>query len=156
MAIKTPRNRNLRIDEISGFHPLVQPVAGTLASRSFCSRFDVLSECSVRGLIQLHPIQLVHEKNEFYVIAGFRSYQLGISRLGNEKFPVCIHSQLDDDRILDMANIDILGSPLLHSLGTKSASQIEQIMAQIGRKEALNLAPGLKTARSVVRFEKSV
>lgn len=155
MTIKVPSIRKFRISDLTGFHPLVRPIVTTLASNTFVSRFEVLSDHTVRSLLQLHPIHVVEDNKKLFVIAGFRSYQLSISRIDDEKFPICFYREgLDESFILDLANVDILASPLIHSLGTKSAAQIEQIKNEIGQDNADLIAPGLKSTRAISRFEK--
>lgn len=156
MVIKVPSIRKVTIGELIGYHPLVQPIVAGLASSTFVSRYEVLSDNTIRSLLQLHPIHAVEENKKLFVVAGFRSYQLSINRIDDdEKFPVWFYREgLSESRILDLANVDVLASPLIHSLGTKSASQIEILKSRIGQDNADSIAPGLKSTRSISRFEK--
>jgi len=147
--------RQVSLSQISGYHSTVVATVKVLARQNFTSRLDVLSEETIFQLLNLHPIGLVKQKNnQYFVISGFRSYQMALGLVDeNTKLPALIYS-LTDKEIFEMAQTDVLGSVLLHSLGSKSVSQIEVLKKHIGLDATAKIAPGLNSSRAVTRFEK--
>ncbi len=133
----------------------MEQTATTLADQLFISRLDVISEDAVRSLLRLHPIQLTGTQDEYYVIAGIRTYQLALVRLGlTEKLPALMYPSLSDQEAQELAQIDLLGSALLHSLGTKSVTQLDRLKKHLGDDVSDRIAPGLRSTRAIQRFEK--
>ena len=154
ITINKPTIRNVNLSQISGYHPAVAQTAAFLASQQFVSRLDVFSEEAIYGLFQLHPIHILKEAECCYVMAGFRSYQIALSRLdASSKITALVYQSVLENTAVELAHLDLYGSPLVHSLGTKSVSQLDRIKGCIGEDSSKMIAPGLSSTRSIQRYE---
>lgn len=151
-----PQLRHVSLTAISGYHPAVVDLATSLAERTYSERLDVLSDSAVQALVQLHPIHVRRAVNdEYLIIAGFRSYQLVTSRPALfTTVPALVYPSLSDQMAIDLASVDLIGSPAMHSLGSKSVEQMGLIGELIGEEAVNQIAPGLGSVRARRRFER--
>jgi hypothetical protein len=148
--------RNIPIAKIQGYHPAVRTLSASLSERVYALRLDVLTDEAIQRLLRLHPVQVVLVAGDYQVVAGFRSYQLAISRPDViDKIPVIEYSNILESEVIDLAQIDILGSVLMHSLGTKSAEQLGMISDKIGKDATKMIAPSLSSIRARRKFEQA-
>lgn len=132
----------------------MRPLAATLSERSYVDRLGALTDLAIIELLRLHPMHVVRAADDYQIVAGFRSYQLATSRPAVvDKIPVIEYTNLLDEDALVLARIDILGSVVMHSLGSKSAEQLGMITQNLGMKATESIAPSLKSVRARRKFE---
>ena len=147
--------KQISLNKIQGYHPEIVKTVAILANCNFIRRMDVLSDDAIFQLLNIHPIFLNKVSDKYHVVGGFRSYQLALANVNEELKVTChIYNNLPKEKIVEIAQIDLLGSVILHSLGSKSVAQIEAIISDIGSDAANKIAPGLNSTRAITRFEK--
>lgn len=146
--------KKIQLSQIQGLHPSVSQAASIISEQTYTSRFDVFSSDAAHLLLSLHPIFITKVDGNFYVVAGFRSFQLALITLDfNEKISAQVIDSLSNEQYLLLAETDILGSVLQHSLGTKSVTQIENIKNHLTKESVNKNIPGISSTRSITKYE---
>ncbi|RUO81089.1 hypothetical protein CWI84_02975 [Idiomarina tyrosinivorans] len=141
----------LKLSEISGYHPKVAQLVAKLADRSFTASIADLSEQAAEHFLRIHPICISRYRGKFFVVAGFRAFQVAELLLNQTtilRFSL-INSKSD---ILDIARTDILFSPLIFSLSTKVAQQTGRLIEIVGTDFTNEHHSDLASERSRTRF----
>jgi len=100
--------------------------------------------------LRLHPICIAQYRGKFFVVGGFRSFQIAELILQSNAQVTCILISSKQD-IVDIAKTDILFSPLVFSLSTKVAQQTEKLIEIVGTEFTNKYHADLASARSLTR-----
>lgn len=140
----------LKLSEISGYHPKTSELVAQLADRSFTASIAHFSERAADHFLRIHPICVAQYRGKFFVVAGFRSFQIAELILQSNAQVTCalITSK---DNIIDIAKTDILFSPLVFSLSTKVAQQTEKLIEIVGANFTNEHHADLASVRSLTR-----
>lgn len=141
---------DIKLSEISGYHPNVSELVNQLADRKFATAISHLSVQSAQQFLMLHPISITKHRGKFFVTAGFRSFQIAELKLQQNSKVKC---QLvsSKNNIIELAKMDILFSPLVFSLSTKVTQQTEKLVEVVGRDFANEHHSDLTSVRSFTR-----
>ncbi|MDP5130171.1 MAG: hypothetical protein NWQ54_04775 [Paraglaciecola sp.] len=139
----------IEVSQICGLAPAVIDVISTTESAIYAAGPSDISAVAIETLAKIHPIHLINTDEQYLVIAGFRLYELCKLILPDAKIPCIVHSDLSDEQLKLFAITDILGSPLVHSLGTKYVQQISSLAKAIDHDNAIRLFPKLKSIRRI-------
>lgn len=150
--LKSKENMTLvdvRLSDIQGIHPAIQDIVGTTADIMYASAPDDFSELTLRYLLAVHPIHVVELDAKLVVVAGFRSLELARLGLPDESVVPCmLHADIKIDDLHQLAMIDIAGSPIMHSLGSKVLQQLQNLVQAFG-DPLLKLFPRLQSIRRI-------
>jgi len=145
---------SISIGEIQGIDPRVKDISSIITMQSYAERLSIFSADSVKSLLLLHPIFLIKQDEKYLVISGFRSYQLAMTHLDlRDKIKAFLLPDIDNNFIQELASTDLLCSALLHSLGTKTVTQIDKIKSHLDTSLTKKLIPKLNSTRAITRFE---
>ncbi|MDP5133168.1 MAG: hypothetical protein NWQ54_19985 [Paraglaciecola sp.] len=125
----------IELKTIDGIHKAVQTLLAETADMIYASAPGDYSNIALETLLQIHPIHLLKDEGKFFVIAGFRGFEMAkLCFEPDTELRCLVHIELDTDTIQELALIDIVGSPLLHSLGSKHLQQILALVKPFGAK----------------------
>lgn len=148
--MKRDESISLKLSEISGYHPKISELVSQLADRSFTASIAHLSERAADNFLRLHPICIAQYRGKFFVVAGFRSFQIAELILESNAQIQCV-LVTSKHNIVDIAKTDILFSPLVFSLSTKVAQQTEKLIEIVGADFTNEHHADLASARSLTR-----
>jgi hypothetical protein len=148
--MKRDESISLKLSEISGYHPKISELVAKLADRSFTASIAHLNERAADHFLRLHPICIAQYRGKFFVVGGFRSFQIAELILQSNAQVTCILISSKQD-IVDIAKTDILFSPLVFSLSTKVAQQTEKLIEIVGTEFTNKYHADLASARSLTR-----
>ncbi len=127
---------------LAGLHPKLSEQTKKTSQLMYSATITDFSVDSLAALIKLYPIHVVKQKDEenYWVIAGLRQFELlsvfhakNTSSKASAKtdplnsIPVLVHEKATTREIQHLAVIDVAGSAILFSLGTKVAAQLDLI-----------------------------
>lgn len=127
---------------LAGLHPKLSEQTKKTSQLMYSANIADFSIDSLATLLKLYPIHVVHQKDEssYWVIAGLRQFELlsvfhakNASSTAAAKtdplnhIPVVVHDKATIKDIQQLAAIDVAGSAILFSLGTKVAAQLDLI-----------------------------
>lgn len=127
---------------LAGLHPKLSEQTKKTSQLMYSATIADFSVDSLAALLQLYPIHVVKQKDEenYWVIAGLRQFELlsvfhakNASSKASAKtdplnsIPVLVHEKATTREIQHLAAIDVAGSAILFSLGTKVAAQLDLI-----------------------------
>lgn len=145
----------VNIKAIAGLHPAVVDMVDHTASIIYASGPGDYIELSLQYLLKLHPIHLTQSEGRFYVIGGFRSFELARLKLYPETDIECIlHKNLAPQEPTLFATVDIFGSPLMHSLGAKYLQQLKALAKPFGNRTSI-FFPKMTSLRRLRGHKKS-
>ncbi len=127
---------------LAGLHPKLSEQTKKTSQLMYSANIADFSIDSLATLLKLYPIHVVQQKDEsnYWVIAGLRQFELlsvfhakNASSIAAAKtdplnhIPVVVHDKATIRDIQQLAAIDVAGSAILFSLGTKVAAQLDLI-----------------------------
>jgi hypothetical protein len=127
---------------LAGLHPKLSEQTKKTSQLMYSANIADFSIDSLATLLKLYPIHVVQQKDEssYWVIAGLRQFELlsvfhakNASSTAAAKtdplnhIPVVVHDKATIKDIQQLAAIDVAGSAILFSLGTKVAAQLDLI-----------------------------
>ena len=155
MNIDIPIFRLLKLSDINGLHPEVLSYADDFNSLFLCESAKSMTDEAFQCFLILHPFQLIKTDGQYFIVAGFRSFQLAmVSMKSDDKVPALIHKNLDKVDIKTLAEADILVSRVGHSLGTNSNAQLKKLTDRLGHDECNKLIPGISSLRGITRMNR--
>lgn len=139
----------IKLSQISGLHPASSEILSATADLIYASGPSDVNEEAIKLLADIHPVHVVPRSEKYQVVAGFRIYELCKLLVPNDEIRCIVHQDKNKEKIKQLAEVDILGSPLVHSLGTKYVQQIRKLTRAIGNDNNLLLFPKLKSIRRI-------
>jgi hypothetical protein len=127
---------------LAGLHPKLSEQTKKTGQLMYSATIADFSVDSLAALLQLYPIHVVKQEDEgnYWVIAGLRQFELlSVFHAKNasskaaaktdplNSIPVVVHDKATTKEIQKLAAIDVAGSAILFSLGTKVATQLDLI-----------------------------
>jgi hypothetical protein len=127
---------------LAGLHPKLSEQTKKTSQLMYSSTIADYSVDSLAALLGLYPIHVVQQKDEanYWVIAGLRQFELlsvfhaknaasdAVAKTNQlTSVPVIVHDKTTIKYIQQLAAIDVAGSAILFSLGTKVAAQLDLI-----------------------------
>ncbi len=148
--MKKDETITLRLSEISGYHPSVSEFVAQLADRNFTTSISQISQTAAEQFLRIHPICVSQYRGKFFVIAGFRSFQIAELTLQQNTLIKCL-AVAAKQNIVDIAKTDILFSPLVFSLSTKVTQQTKKLISIVGADFTNEHHSDLASERSLAR-----
>ncbi len=140
---------NIRLSDLEGLHPDVQMFVAATSDLIYAAAPDDFSESWLCYLLELHPIHVTRLNGNFYVVGGFRSYELAMLQMKQDFIvPCCLRSELSNCEIRQIALTDILGSALMCSLGPKFVQQIQNLVSRFDENVSVQ-CPRLASLRRI-------
>ena len=127
---------------LAGLHPKLSEQTKKTSQLMYSANIADFSVNSLAMLLKLYPIHVIQQKDEssYWVIAGLRQFELlSVFHAKNASskaaaktdplnhIPVVVHDKATIKDIQQLAAIDVAGSAILFSLGTKVAAQLDLI-----------------------------
>ena len=127
---------------LAGLHPKLSEQTKKTSQLMYSANIADFSIDSLATLLKLYPIHVIQQKDEssYWVIAGLRQFELlSVFHAKNASskaaaktdplnhIPVVVHDKATIKDIQQLAAIDVAGSAILFSLGTKVAAQLDLI-----------------------------
>lgn len=127
---------------LAGLHPKLSEQTKKTSQLMYSATIADFSVDSLDTLLRLYPIHVVPQKDEddYWVIAGLRQFELlSVFHAKNtsskaaaktdrlNSIPVVVHEKATTKYIQQLAAIDVAGSAILFSLGTKVTAQLDLI-----------------------------
>jgi hypothetical protein len=127
---------------LAGLHPKLSEQTKKTGQLKYSANIADFSVESLVALLQLYPLHVVQQRDEatYWVIAGLRQFELlSVFHAKNASsktvlktdqltsIPVVLHDKATTREIQQLAAIDVAGSAILFSLGTKVAAQLDLI-----------------------------
>lgn len=127
---------------LAGLHPKLSEQTKKTSQLMYSANIADFSVNSLAMLLKLYPIHVIQQKDEssYWVIAGLRQFELlSVFHAKNASskaaaktdplnhIPVVVHDKATIRDIQQLAAIDVAGSAILFSLGTKVAAQLDLI-----------------------------
>lgn len=127
---------------LAGLHPKLSEQTKKTSQLMYSATIADFSVDSLATLLQLYPIHVVQQKDEanYWVFAGLRQFELlSVFHAKNtsskaaaktdhlNSISVLVHEKATTKYIQQLAAIDVAGSAILFSLGTKVAAQLDFI-----------------------------
>lgn len=146
---------------LAGLHPKLSEQTKKTSQLMYSATIADFSVDSLETLLRLYPIHVVQQKDEanYWVIAGLRQFELlsvfhvknaaseGLAKVDQlASIPVVVHDQNTTKHIQQLAAIDVAGSAILFSLGTKVAAQLDLIRENLPEEIAQQF-PKFSSAR---------
>ncbi|MFC4654038.1 hypothetical protein ACFO3I_03245 [Rheinheimera marina] len=146
---------------LAGLHPKLSEQTKKTSQLMYSATIADFSVDSLETLLGLYPIHVVQQKDEanYWVIAGLRQFELlSVFHAKNAasetvakadqlaSIPVVVHDKSTTKHIQQLAAIDVAGSAILFSLGTKVAAQLDLIRENLP-EEIVHQFPKFSSAR---------
>ena len=142
---------SIKLSEICGYHQEISTLVAQLVDQQFTTSIVHLSEHIAELFLKLHPICLTKYRGKFFVIGGFRSFQIAELKLQQTHQIECLLINSKNKNIIDIAKTDILFSPLVFSLSTKVAQQTQKLIEIVGQDFTNENHSDLGSVRSLTR-----
>jgi hypothetical protein len=142
---------SVKLSEICGYHPDISKFVAQMADQQFTASIVSLSEQVAERFLKLHPICITKCRGKFFVVAGFRSFQIAELKLQQAHQIECLLINSKHNNIIDLAKTDILFSPLVFSLSTKVAQQTQKLIEIVGKDFTNEHHSDLCSVRSLTR-----
>lgn len=139
----------IKLCQIDGLHSVASEILSNTANLIYASGPSDVNEEAIKLLADIHPVHVVPCGEKYQVIAGFRIYELCKLLVPNDEIRCIVHQDKNKEKIKQLAEVDVLGSPLVHSLGTKYVQQIRELTRTIGNDNNILLFPKLKSIRRI-------
>lgn len=141
---------SVKLSEICGYHPDISEFVAQMADQQFTASIVSLSEPVAERFLKLHPICITKHRGKFFVVAGFRSFQIAELKLHQAHLIGCwlINSK---QNLAALAKTDILFSPIVFSLSTKVAQQTQKLIEIVGKDFTNEHHSDLGSVRSLTR-----
>lgn len=146
---------------LAGCHPKLSEQTKKTSQLMYSATIADFSVDSLATLLKLYPIHVVKQKDEenYWVIAGLRQFELlsvfhaqntsskaAAKTVPLNSIPVLLHDKATTRDIQQLAAIDVAGSAILFSLGTKVAAQLDLIRENLP-EEVVKLFPKFSSDR---------
>ncbi|WP_404397977.1 hypothetical protein [Idiomarina loihiensis] len=144
----------IQLDKIKGIHRAVKDIASVLADSQFSANAAGFSDAALKDILLLHPLFLVKFRNQFYVAAGFRAFQIAKLKLPATATITCQLTSASSDELVNLAKTDILASSIIYSLSTKVAEQTKNLVATVGSDSAKDIHKKFASDRGLAQLHK--